>query len=859
MALTLNFKQLGKNDAPIAGGKGASLGEMTKAGIPVPPGFVVLSATFDEFILDADLTQEIHAILDNVSHKDINSVEQASEKIQALIKDAEMPPRIAKEIKKQFKELNTEFVAVRSSATAEDGAENAWAGQLDSYLNTKEKNLLEKVQHCWASLFTPRAIFYRFEKGLHNTKISVAVVVQKMVNSEVSGIAFSVHPVTEDRNQLIIEAGFGLGEAIVSGQVTPDSYVVEKEPRRIIDTNVSTQTRGLYRVKSGGNEWIDIREPRASSQVLTEAQILEFANIIMRIENHYGFPCDIEWAFEKGKFYVVQSRPITTLADKTGDKKMPSGTEKKKEEKPKGEEWFLFEDFGDCSPVVGADYVNIKRINDFHKSVGIKSKLKASISEYKDGHIYFYFIKKEFDDLSREIVNKVSKNPKFFIKFNDEVVQRSDELSSESRKILSKNLPKLSDKELFDLFMKAFSGYEHAHISGWIQNAADFGEGLLSKYLIEYIKKQIEKKKGKKYSVNEVFVKLTTPLEDSNAQKEYLDLLGIIEYIQKNNKLLKLFNNTESKKIESTLCKLDKALDDKINKHAEDFGYLGHGLVGPSWGRFYFIDIISSLIRQNTNSRILKSKFSEEKEKTKKEQKALVKELAIDNNHQEVFEAVKGFVFTKGYRKDSMFYYWHVLDTLLGEIGKRMKLNITQIKFIHPSEFKKSILDRKYSAKVLDERFKRSLYYSEGAYNEETILTGDEVDKFKNKFSFVKEASTDVTELSGTCASPGRARGECRVVNTIKDIEKMKKGDVLISIVTSPELVPAMKIASAIITDTGGITCHAAIVSRELGIPCVIGTKIATKVLTDGTLVDVDATHGRIVIIEKAGKKKRKK
>ncbi|MFA6227013.1 MAG: PEP/pyruvate-binding domain-containing protein [Candidatus Paceibacterota bacterium] len=316
MKLTLHFRELNKSNADIAGGKGASLGEMTQAGIPVPPGFVVLSTTFDEFVKGANLSEEIDTVLHTVNHKDINSVEVASEKIQSLIKNADMPENIAKEIMSQFKKLDTEFVAVRSSATAEDGAENAWAGQLDSYLNTKEKNVLEKVQHCWASLFTPRAIFYRFEKDLHETKISVAVVIQKMVNSEVSGIAFSVHPVTEDRNQMIIEAGFGLGEAIVSGQITPDSYVVEKDPRRIIDTNISTQARGLYRVSTGGNEWIDISEPKASSQVLTEKQIFEFADLIMKIENHYGFPCDIEWAFEKGKFYIVQSRPITTLTNK---------------------------------------------------------------------------------------------------------------------------------------------------------------------------------------------------------------------------------------------------------------------------------------------------------------------------------------------------------------------------------------------------------------------------------------------------------------------------------------------------------------------------------------------------------------
>ncbi len=314
MELIRNFSMLDKADAALAGGKGASLGEMTKAGIPVPPGFVVLSESFEQFLRQTDLIQEIDAILQNLSHKEIHLVETASEKIRELILVKEMPKIIATEISKSFKELATEFVAVRSSATAEDGQDHSWAGQLESYLNVKEDNILGRVKHCWASLFTPRAIFYRFEKGLHATKISVAVVVQKMVNSEISGIAFSVHPVTEDKNQLIIEAGFGLGEAIVSGSITPDSYVVKKEPREIIDINIATQTEGLYKNVAGGNTWKNIREPKASSQVLTEAQILELSSIILNIEKHYGFPCDIEWAFESGKFYIVQSRPITTLS-----------------------------------------------------------------------------------------------------------------------------------------------------------------------------------------------------------------------------------------------------------------------------------------------------------------------------------------------------------------------------------------------------------------------------------------------------------------------------------------------------------------------------------------------------------------
>lgn len=317
MELLRDFKQISKGDATLAGGKGASLGEMTRAGIPVPPGFVLLSNAFERFIEETDLDVEIDSILHKVDHKEMHTVDGASEKIQALILSADMPKDIATEIKKHFKKLGAKFVAVRSSATAEDSSAAAWAGQLDTFLNTTEKTLLENVKRCWASLFTPRAIFYRFEKELHKTKISVAVVVQKMVESEISGIAFSVHPVTEDRNQLIIEGGYGLGEAIVSGQITPDSYVVEKTPRRIIDTNVSTQERKLVRAKkiTAGerNEWVDIPAHEGERQKLSEKQILELSELILHIEKHYGFPCDIEWAFEGGKFYITQSRPITTL------------------------------------------------------------------------------------------------------------------------------------------------------------------------------------------------------------------------------------------------------------------------------------------------------------------------------------------------------------------------------------------------------------------------------------------------------------------------------------------------------------------------------------------------------------------
>lgn len=332
---TKNFKKLNYKDVDIAGGKGASLGEMVQAKIPVPPGFVVLASAFDRFLEETDLGVEIDAVMGKIKHDNVHSVERASVKIRDMIHDVKFPKDIGEEIKKDYYKLKKGsptlakggpclpksrhrqeggfYVAVRSSATAEDSSIASWAGELESYLNVTEKTLLDSVKKCWSSLFTPRAIFYRFEKNLHDQKVSVAVVIQKMVQSDISGICFTVHPVTEDKNQLIIEAGYGLGEAIVSGSITPDSYVVDKKEDVLIDINISRQEREIVRNGEKGIKWVSVLKTNQEKQKLTGAQIMKLAKICMDIEKHYKKPQDIEWAIEKGKIYITQSRPITTL------------------------------------------------------------------------------------------------------------------------------------------------------------------------------------------------------------------------------------------------------------------------------------------------------------------------------------------------------------------------------------------------------------------------------------------------------------------------------------------------------------------------------------------------------------------
>ncbi|MFA6272363.1 MAG: PEP/pyruvate-binding domain-containing protein [Patescibacteria group bacterium] len=310
---TKTFSQLNRKSVAEAGGKGAQLGEMTRVKMPVPPGFVILSSTFERFLAETDLDVEIDALLKKVNLNDINSVDRVSNTIRDLIHDFTVPEDITKEVITSFNKLKTKYVAVRSSATAEDSSVASWAGELETYLFVTCANLTDAVRKCWSSLFTPRAIFYRFEKKLHKTKVSVGVVVQKMVNSEVSGVTFTAHPVTNDRNQMVIEAGYGQGEAIVSGQITPDTYVFDKKEKAILDVNISEQKEMIVQAGTKGIKKVKVPKAIQERQKLTGKQIVKLATVCEAIEKHYRHPQDIEWAIEKNKIYITQSRPITTL------------------------------------------------------------------------------------------------------------------------------------------------------------------------------------------------------------------------------------------------------------------------------------------------------------------------------------------------------------------------------------------------------------------------------------------------------------------------------------------------------------------------------------------------------------------
>ncbi|HEU4467525.1 MAG TPA: phosphoenolpyruvate synthase [Nitrososphaeraceae archaeon] len=321
--------QIGKNDLGVAGGKAANLGEMIRIGIPVPGGFVVTTASYDRMIQKYNLADPISKIINDTNVDDTEKLFEASRKIKELIVSCRIPPEIEARIKEAYKSLITENqigfksdtkknrlnVAVRSSATAEDLPSASFAGQQVSFLNvSNETDLVESVRKCWASLFEPRAIFYRAKHGI--SKSSIAVVVQKMVNSEKSGIIFTIDP-NSGQNMLLIEAIWGLGESIVSGQVTPDMYKVSKDKRKIgtiLDVQISKKNKMLsYDYESGKTVETQLPITRANAQVLSSTEIMDLARYSILLEDHYlGHPQDIEFAVENNRIMILQTRAITT-------------------------------------------------------------------------------------------------------------------------------------------------------------------------------------------------------------------------------------------------------------------------------------------------------------------------------------------------------------------------------------------------------------------------------------------------------------------------------------------------------------------------------------------------------------------
>ncbi|MEZ3164847.1 phosphoenolpyruvate synthase [Halorubrum sp. RMP-47] len=320
MAVLL-LEDVDADDVGTVGGKAASLGELIGAGLPVPPGFAVTAGTYRTFIEEAGIDVELFDAVD-VDPEDSAALREAEERAAELILETPFPDSVREEILSEYRAMGEDgeevFVAVRSSATAEDLPDSSFAGQQETFLNVREEDLLRRVKECWASLFTQRAIYYRQQRGFPHEDVDIAVVVQRMVDAEKSGVMFTSHPST-GAPQVTIEAAWGLGEAVVSGTVSPDNYVYDRGRAEVDEVTVADKKVEMVKdAETGETVQLDVAEDRRTERVLSDAEIDDLVALGERVEDHYGTPQDVEWAIYDGEIYMLQSRPITTIREDAG-------------------------------------------------------------------------------------------------------------------------------------------------------------------------------------------------------------------------------------------------------------------------------------------------------------------------------------------------------------------------------------------------------------------------------------------------------------------------------------------------------------------------------------------------------------
>jgi pyruvate,water dikinase len=315
MKYILWLNNIDKEDVELVGGKGANLGVLKRAGAPVPDGFALTSKAYFEFLEQNKLNEKIKLILSKADYKNSKLVKEIADHVKDLIEVASIPQDIISEVKKSYEKLskNNKYVAVRSSATVEDLAATSFAGQLDSFINLKsEATVLESIKKCWASLYEPRTLFYLNEAKIKNPKIGVALFIQEMIQSDVSGVMFTIDPVTNNTDRLVIESVWGLGSLIVEGVITPDHYEVTKQSMTIIDKKIGSQSKQLI-LTDDKNKEIPVSDAFKDVQKISDKRLLELAKLGKKIESLYLFPQDIEWALRDEKLYILQSRPVTSV------------------------------------------------------------------------------------------------------------------------------------------------------------------------------------------------------------------------------------------------------------------------------------------------------------------------------------------------------------------------------------------------------------------------------------------------------------------------------------------------------------------------------------------------------------------
>jgi len=840
------LSQLNKDSLPEAGGKGANLGELINAGLPVPPGFIVTASAYRAHLESSGLKDLIAGRLENLKEEDIAAISRASDDIILLIEEARMPIQVKEEVERSFEifsnkmGLNDELsVAVRSSATAEDLPSASFAGQHDTYLGIYGKvDVLKHVKKCWASLWTSQAISYRISMGFEHLKVDLAVVVQAMINSEAAGVMFTANPVNGDCNEILISAGFGLGEAVVSGMITPDTFIMRKDGS--IKKKILGSKELRIMLKEKGTITQEVPKEKRKSYCIGTSEIMQLTNLANLVEKHYGCPMDTEWALSKGKIYLLQARPITTIKSN-------------------------IEDFDILGPKDKIIYEGKKA------PLGFQSMIEhwpyphtpldfACFTHFSQG-AYTPFLDIGFK-LPRNEIGPVERE-NGIVALNFEAARLSPAIVWKLPKSLIKDLFRDTD-DLWQTFSKEISAYiEKTDAATRVTNDAwkltKFMEQAMSEYegfvckrfsLISISGGVTDYKFGR-------LIKKVVGVENAKECKEKLMRNLPFRTAIANKAILKIAQAA------GISGKNSQAFRDELENFLKEYGDrpstgMGRMIAPPTWReKPEIIDELIDVLLKDTTTLNPEESFNKQKTEYEAAKKMIKEGLKPDEYHKflEVLDKVRNAVII---REESVFYLekltgcLHRLALKLGSllVKHRTICEAEDVFFIFIEEIglvTQGKLDIKEKIEKRKKAFKK--VYAAHEKGVHWLISTGSFPVFETKQKKRQDAKDTSNSIKGSAASRGVYEGPVCIVRSPSEFNKLKKGDILVSTYTAPIWTPLFRVASAVVTEIGSASSHAAIVSREYGIPCVVAIDNVTNILKEGQRIRVDGTKGIITIL----------
>lgn len=864
-SLALGFQEMEKTQLLLVGGKGVNLGELSKIeGIQVPEGFCITTVGYQKAIEQNETLQTLLDQLAMLKVEDRNQIGEISRKIRQLIMEVEIPSDVVTAVIHYLSQLGEEYAyAVRSSATAEDLPYASFAGQHDTYLNIIGKeSIMQHIRKCWASLFTDRAVIYRIQNGFDHKQVYLSVIVQRMVFPQASGILFTADPITSNRKLLSIDASFGLGEALVSGWVSADCYKVRDE--KIVNKMIATKKLAIYARKEGGTETIQIDPGLQKTQTLTDQQILRLARIGRQIEAYFGCPQDIEWCLIDDTFYIVQSRPITTLfpipeANDQGNHVYVSvGHQQMMTDpmKPLGLSFFLLTTPAPMRKAGGRLFVDVTPMlaspdsrNMLLKNMGQHDPLMkdALVTVVERGD----FIQSIPNDQKPPSPSRYNTDLLSGIESNPSIVADLIKSTQTSIEELKQNIQTKSGVNLLDFILEDIQELKKIlfnpqssrvfmsamNASSWINENIDkwLGEKNVADILSQSVPHNITSEMG------------LALLDVADVIRPYPEVIDYLQHVKDDNFLDELVNFNGGKEARDTIY-------DYLNK----YGMRCAGEIDITRRRWSekpttLLPMILGNIK-NFESNASNRKFEQGlRVALKKEQEILDRLKQLPDGEQKAKETkhmidlIRNFIGYREYPKYGMISrYFIYKQALLKESEQLVQAGIIHEKediyYLTFEELHEVVCTNKLDYQTICKRKDEYKFYEK--LTPPRVITSDG-EIIAGEY---KRENIPAGAIVGLPVSSGVIEGRARVILNMEDAD-LDEGDILVTPFTDPSWTPLFVSIKGLVTEVGGLMTHGAVIAREYGLPAVVGVENATKLIKDGQRIRVHGTDGYITIL----------